>query len=73
MDMLTLLEKECLDCLMGVRNHFDGRRISHYEFFAMMGQIRDCIAHLTNKRFGCVTGRHAGKCFCGSFDGEKNS
>jgi prepilin-type N-terminal cleavage/methylation domain-containing protein len=47
--------------------------IKHKEkerLWALMGEIRDCKKLLENRRYGCATGKHAGKCTCKIVQGD---
>jgi prepilin-type N-terminal cleavage/methylation domain-containing protein len=66
--MLTPLEEESLDTLELVKDYFAvGRPKLKRGYVYVMGQIRDTIVHLTNKKLGCKTGKHSGSqaCNCG--------
>ncbi len=63
--MLTLLEKEAVVVLDQVLDYLAaGRSKTKAEYLDVMGAVRDCLKHLTNKQFGCYTGQHSTECNC---------
>ncbi len=67
MDNLTLIEQECEDILLRVRDLLGVvifAKSRRREFIDLMGDIREAIDHLNNKKFGCASGYHAGDCLC---------
>ena len=63
--MLNPIEEEMLEVCEVLRENLSaGRpvhRMAHYE---VMGRLRNMIIKLTNKKYGCGTGRHSGPCEC---------
>jgi hypothetical protein len=70
MSRLNAIERECQDVLVAVRDALtatqnDRPKLTYME---IMGHIRTAIMHLTNKEFGCRSGRHAMRCSCQESD-----
>ncbi len=67
MNKLNLIEQECEDVLLEVRDWLAVAiftKSRRQEFIDLMGSIREALDHLNNKKFGCSTGIHSGDCFC---------
>lgn len=66
MNLLSSTEEDILDILYEVRETFSpsSKPIPRPTFQLMMGHVRDRIAMLENKKFGCATGKHGGACEC---------
>lgn len=64
--MLTPIEAEILDAMERILDAVAAgksvNRLTHRDF---VGKLRDVIVKLTNKKYGCETGRHSGPCQCG--------
>ena len=60
---LSDLERECLEIFYMLRHYLE-HPMSNKEFIDFGGLIKRAITKLNNKKFGCFTGLHAGKCDC---------
>lgn len=62
---MTIMEKEALECLTQVMRYFTGNlKVSHREFLDLMTVVRDTVKNLENRKYGCISGKHAGTCTC---------
>lgn len=61
---LTTLEAACLDTLTNVLAALTGRAIGHWAYQELMGEITALVKRLTNKKYGCASGKHTGPCAC---------
>lgn len=68
MSRLTVVEQECQDVLVAVRDIWTmpNHQIGKYDFMELLGIIRTVLVHLQNKEYGCASGKHSGKCQCTS-------
>ena len=64
--MMTPLESECLDLLEIVRDFLTAKKPRLHQYETVLGYVRDSISRLTNKKYGCSTGRHSKVCKCKS-------
>lgn len=60
---LTPIEQKALDALLAVRDMWVPK-MKREAFMDLMGEVRDAISALENKKYGCLSGRHTGKCTC---------
>lgn len=61
---LTPMEEEALDALEDLRDSFCIKKFRRVEFQEAMGNVRDMISKLRNKKLGCPTGKHTSYCEC---------
>jgi hypothetical protein len=65
MSKLNLVEEEVLETLERLRETLAaGRSVSRLAYLDVMTLVRDAIVKLQNKKYGCMTGLHAGPCSC---------
>jgi hypothetical protein len=62
--MLNRIEEEALEIIQRVLDAISIGKISRLEYRDLLGAMRDIAAKLTNKKFGCATGRHTAACQC---------
>lgn len=64
-DKRTQLEIECDELLTNVMEYLTVHtHPPKYIYMEILGHVRDTLKHLLNKKFGCMTGKHAGTCAC---------
>lgn len=66
MTRLTAIEQECQDLLAVILDLMAAGHghITHKDHMELTGRVRTCLMHLTNKEYGCATGKHSGPCAC---------
>lgn len=63
---LNLIEEECLSVLLELQK-WGNQKITRgniADFNDFLSRKRDAISHLTNKKYGCASGRHSSVCTC---------
>ena len=61
---MTEFESESLETFYAVRESIPLAMSSKADYMLLMASIRDMIQKLENVKFGCASGRHAGRCDC---------
>jgi hypothetical protein len=69
MSRLNPIEKESQEVLLLVQEMLSPRwdltfKQKKLDFTELLGHVRRAVIHLTNKEFGCASGRHSGPCAC---------
>ena len=65
MSRLNSIEQECQEVLAVIIDTLGvGRPIHRYKYLDLMGKARAAHIRLTNKEFGCDSGKHSGPCHC---------
>lgn len=64
MDLRSELEKDLQDIVIDCLDLLTQEKLSRGQIQKLMGGLRDINVRLTNRRFGCVSGRHASACEC---------
>lgn len=64
---MTPLEQEALEVAIRLRRALTTTAsMTRPQIQDLMGDLRDLIKHLENKKFGCATGQHQDFCACGN-------
>lgn len=65
MNKLNSIEQECRDIFEEIMDLMaPGKRLRYHDHMELLGRIKAAYYHLENKEYGCVTGRHSGRCHC---------
>ncbi len=66
MNGLNPIEEECREVLSVILDLMAAghQKLLPKAHMELMGRVRDCLTHLTNREFGCASGKHAGPCQC---------
>lgn len=66
MNRLNCIEQECQEVLETVLDLMAAghRHLTATGHRELTGRVRDCVVHLTNKEYGCETGKHVRACAC---------
>ena len=63
---LNIVESTCKAVLEEIRDLMapGHMKLNPKDHMELSGRVRDCLRFLTNKEYGCDSGRHASPCDC---------